>query len=947
MKKSIFLLIIFMSLTGFSQGYKHYTVEQGLPSNRTYKILQDYDGFIWIATDKGISKFDGNSFKTFTIASGLPSNDIWEIILTEDNKLWYLTSANRLGYLKNDSVYSFKTRNNIVLYPTLYSTDLKSLIITNMTEEHIKNYRLINGQWEKIQLPSTLKPYVPYLLIHPVYRYLYDTHENNYYTYYLSDSLGQHIVKPKLPYKKDFYLKGQINDSLLAFRTKNSIYFINLNNGKTYHIIKPEIFKEKVFIRILATGDEVQISTENFWARLGKDYQLKDIKLFSEKFHLRTVFKDREGNFWGTTFSQGVYFFPKNALSSKNYLTNQPVQFIKSSGNNLFAAVLHKGIYKYNPVSDKFETFFNHKAYYYDIYYIDDDNFATVYDRSAFIKKNGKLDEYIVWAKGILPLKNNLFALRETRRISIYNGNTIELIKTYPIKGTNDFIRFNNQIVCGNNIGIFIIDNDSVKRIKIDHTKPEIPVLSLAKTSRHLIIGTEGFGAYTWDGKNEVKFIKDTKGLIINDIFAKNDSIWLATQKGVFNYVFDKNGLQLNRIFHKSDGIVSDRVNNVTVFDGKIFTSNYSGVTSVNKNTPKYIPFQKLYFKSVKFNGKKIRDHQHIRYKKNNNILINAGLIDYTGQIDKRYFYQLLPVQENWVETGSKNINFNDLKPDSYTFTIKAVNPYGQELSRSFRFTITPLWWQTLGVKILVVILGALFIFLIAYYYRRKALAKQRNKLMAQKQMAEFELHALRSQMNPHFVFNSLNAILYYISDENYDQSESYLIKFSKLIRMIFEFSRKKDISIRQEIELLESYLNLEKMRFSEKLDYCIHIDPELNIEEKTIPTLLLQPIVENAVNHGIFHKKGKGTVCIEFRYIDENSYEILIKDDGVGIKKSAEINKKSLKKHQSRSTQILMDRIKLLNKSGKWQITYELKDETDNKQTTYNTIVKLKITKL
>ncbi len=947
MKKYFFLVIFFVVLHDFAQGYKHYTVEQGLPSNRIYKILQDYNGFIWIATDKGLSEFDGYNFKTFTIASGLPSNDIWETVLTKDNKLWYITRSNRMGYIKNDSVYAFKTQNNGLLYPTMLSTDLKRLYLINLTTNSDKNYQLKNGQWQKISTPPVLESQRPIALIHPVYRFsYYKKNASDKISYIITDSLLQRSIKFNFPYK-DIYIKGQINDSLIAATSRHGIHFINLNNGKAYHIIKPDIFKKNIFTRILATDNDIQISTENFWARLDKNFQLKDIKFFPEKFHLATVFKDREGNFWGTTYAQGVYFFPRNALSSKNLLTNEPVQFIKLTGNNLFAAILYKGIYKYNPGLEKFEKFFDNKDYFFDIFYADNDNFAILANTTTFIKRNGVLDYYYPVGKGILYLGNDLFAIRERDKISIFNSKNFELKKSYPIKGSNDFILYNKHIVCGTAMGVFIIENDAVNQIEIDRSKPEIPVLSLAQTGKHLIIGTDGLGAYIWDGKHQMKLIKDTKEFIINNIYSKKDTIWLATQKGVFSYYFDNNNLVLNKIMRKSDGIISNHVNQVAVFHNKIITADFNGITSVNKNILKKIPVPKLYFETVKFNGKIIRDNEHVKYKKNNNLFLNFGLIDFTEQVNNRYFYQLLPVQENWLEIHSKNINFNDLKPDSYSFKIKTITPYGQEATKSFRFIITPLWWQTTGVRILFTILILSGIFFVAYYYRRKALKKQRTRLLAQKQMAEFELHALRSQMNPHFVFNSLNAILYYINDENYDQSETYLIKFSKLIRMIFEFSRKKDIPIRQEVELLESYLNLEKMRFSERLNFCINIDPQINIDKRTIPTLLLQPIVENAVNHGIFHKKGKGTICVEFRYIDENSYEVLIKDDGVGITKSAEINKKSLKKHQSRSTQILMDRIKLLNKSGKWHITYQMLDKTEDKQTTYNTIVKLKITKL
>ena len=943
MRKVLVIFSLLITLSISAQGYKHFTIEQGLAGNRVYKVLQDYDDFIWIATDKGISKFDGSTFKNFTIANGLPSNDIWQIVLTKDNKLWYITRSNKIGYIKNDSIHNFSAQNNEFLYPTVFCSDSKRILL----KSYGNNYVLSDNLWQMLPKPTRLQTNEFLLLLHPENQVFYWMKtKSGKKKAFLSDSLLKHKTEKELSYE-DLIVKGQINDSLLAFSSRNGIHFINLNNSTVHNIINTGYFQKNIFKRIIATDNSIQISTENFWAKLDDQYNLTDIKTFPKSFQLTTIFKDRQGNFWGTTYAKGIYFLPKNALSYKSYLSNEPVQFLKLFDDNLFAGVINKGIYKYNIKKDQFESFFEDTDYFFDMLYKDDDNYAIMANKTTFINIHGNFSKFYRIGKGILHLGKTFYAFREHNRISIFNSKDLKEIKSYPIEGANDFILYNNLLTCGTPVGLFQIENDSIKKIDIDKNISSIPILTLNTVGEHLIIGTDGFGAYIWDGKNNIELIKDTKGLIINNIYTKNDSVWLATQKGVFDYYFEKEKLHLNRIMQKYDGIISNHVNNVIAFNNKIFTSNFSGITSVNKNSIKELPIQKIYFKSVKYDRKKIHDSAQIQYKKNNNLLFNFGLINFAGQINNRYYYQLLPIQKKWLKVDSKIINFNNLKPDTYTFKVKTINPYGQQTEKSFHFTISPLWWQTGWALFLFILPFVILIFLLAYWTRRRALQKQKTRLLAQKQMAEFELHALRSQMNPHFVFNSLNAIQYYINDENYDQSEAYLVKFSRLIRMIFEFSRKKDITLRQEIELLTSYLNLEKMRFVDHLNFCIDIDPKINIDKTSIPTLLLQPIVENAVNHGIFHKKGGGTICIKFNYIDENTYEVLTQDDGVGVKKSTEINQKSLKKHQSRSTQILKDRIKLLNMSGKWQITYEMIDKIEDKQTNYNTIVKLKIKKL
>ncbi len=947
MKKWYLLVLFIYALTGVAQGYKHFTIEQGLPSNRVYKILQDYDGFIWVATDKGLSKFDGEYFKNFTIKEGLPSNDIWEIIITKDNKIWFFTRSNKIGYIKNDSVYSFNARHDEFMYPIVINTDLKKVVFRSYNAI----YELKNKQWHTLPDYQVAARNVHFKLLHPEIDYLNVTSQDK-----STDSIIYQFRNISKPVKKTFKFKeqaqiaGQINDSLFVLKIDNGFRIINLNDLNQHRFVNPGLFKDNVFIRILATDQDIQISSEHFWAELGSGYQLKNKHFFPKKLQISTLFRDRQGNFWGTTFAKGIYFFPKSSLTSKSYLPDQPVQFIKLMHGQLFAAVLNNGIYKFNKSKDRFEVFYKKKDYFFDMLYNDEGYFGIFANTATIVKKDGKEQTYSRIGKEILALDNGHYAIREINIISIFD-NQLKLVKTYPLEGANVLLQHQKSIIAGTPVGLFQLKNDSIISIKMPEHKT-LPILSLNKTGNFLIIGTDGYGAYIWQdakhGDGSMTFIPETKKLIINHIFVDNKHVWMATQKGVLRFTIDKGGLTFDRVLRKTDGLISDHINHVVVYNNRIFTSNFSGIKSVGENQTAPLDLPKIYFKTIKYNNRELNaNNPKVKYQKNSNLWFDFGLIDYAGQEHNHYYYKLLPTQNNWVEINSKNVNFNSLSPKNYNFKVKVVNPYRQESIKSFSFAILPLWWQTTWAKFFFVFIFLSLIFLIGYYTRRKELNKQRAKLLAQKQMAEFELHALRSQMNPHFVFNSLNAIQYYINDENFSKSEAYLVKFSRLIRMIFEFSRKKTITLKQEISLLQSYLNLEKMRFGDRFEFCIKIDPKLNISQMEIPTLLLQPIVENAVNHGIFHKKNKGIICLDFKYLSPDSYEVTISDDGVGIEKSKQINKNSLKKHQSRSTQILQDRIKLLNLSGKWQIEYLFTDATNDSKNPYNTIVKLKITKL
>lgn len=206
--------------------------------------------------------------------------------------------------------------------------------------------------------------------------------------------------------------------------------------------------------------------------------------------------------------------------------------------------------------------------------------------------------------------------------------------------------------------------------------------------------------------------------------------------------------------------------------------------------------------------------------------------------------------------------------------------------------------------------------------------------------LIELQLAALRSQMNPHFIFNALNSIKKFVLSNDVENADIYLGKFSRLIRSILYTSREATISLEKEIETLTLYLELEKLRFGKKLNYCIHVDPSLRQGSISIPPMIIQPFVENAMLHGIMHKEYEGELNIDF--IDHENYlEINVKDNGVGRKAADQMNGNKSADHTSFGIEVTSARLSVLNKEISVPSGVEIVDLEENGTAT-GTLVKI-----
>ena len=418
------------------------------------------------------------------------------------------------------------------------------------------------------------------------------------------------------------------------------------------------------------------------------------------------------------------------------------------------------------------------------------------------------------------------------------------------------------------------------------------------------------------------------RGLLQNN---KNGNLWIASNKGIIKYSPTNKELF---IFNTSDGLPTTEFNfwsSYKTSTGKFCFGTVNGLvifnpseikldsTSVNPTiTSIFIndtePKEKL--KCNKSNATNITQLQTItQIYQNNTLSFRFAALDYTDPNSNQYKYRITPTEKEWVHSGTENFaRYPNLAPGNYTFEVDATNSDGiwSNNPAKLDITILPPWWQTWWFRTLAA-LGIAGIIYLIYRNRIQQIQKEadfKRKEAEYKQLAaETETAVLRLQMNPHFIFNSMNSISSYLLQKDIETANDYLGRFACLMRKILMVAEEPYLTLYEEIELLEQYMQAEAMRFEEKFQYEFIIDEVIDTDEVLIPTMILQPFVENAIWHGISNIKGLGRIIIGFKLTKEKLI-CSIEDNGIGRKATSQ--KKSTE-HESKATIITQRRLKLL----------------------------------
>jgi ligand-binding sensor domain-containing protein len=494
---------------------------------------------------------------------------------------------------------------------------------------------------------------------------------------------------------------------------------------------------------------------------------------------------------------------------------------------------------------------------------------------------------------------------------------------------------------------------------------------------------TNNFETYT---ATEGAFEKYPFQFAGSNILADNTGqIWVTSPRGViifkdgdyskFDYMTSLHGLisdRCNSIVQDSRGLVwissphglsciepiSRKIRNYTVDDG-LPPANISSL-SAGENGEMYIGFNHDWM--AIFKPQKLKNNTKTNSVKLTAISLNNKSLLPTDTIYAEHDFNflklgfsplnfLLPKNNSYsieinhdgritkYENKNNEIMLSGLEPGTHQLRISAKDDFSNEISdpTEIIFIVRPAFWQTWWFKIsaffLVIIIAAWII-----RTRFQRLKKEELRIRElNKKIAAAEMNALRAQMNPHFIFNALNAVHRFIWEKKPNEASEYLTKFARLTRMVLENSREHWVSLAEDLKALEYYLQLEELNLEFGLTYNFKIDEKINTEQVLVPPLILQPFVENALKHGLKPKpeRGKITITIETK---GNELICTIDDDGVGRKS----NSNKIKNHNSLGTQITSDRMDVINSLKEAQASFTYTDKTSEKGESLGTTVTL-----
>jgi len=364
-------------------------------------------------------------------------------------------------------------------------------------------------------------------------------------------------------------------------------------------------------------------------------------------------------------------------------------------------------------------------------------------------------------------------------------------------------------------------------------------------------------------------------------------------------------------VITKYDGLKSKDIRQMALNNGYLFFANITGVSKIKaSNLFKNLPPPILKLRDFISNGKsQSLKHEHTFPYDSNNIQIEYHAISYKSLNDVKYEYQLLPTDTLWRTTQNGHFNFQALQPNKYIFKIRAINVDGVASDYTeHHFTIIPAFWMTFWFKSLVLIIAVY----IGYHLSLRSIRNYRKQAKMEKSLNKLRVISLQSKMNPHFIFNSLNSIQNFILKNEKEKANDYLLEFSKLIRIILQNSDSTSILLSNELDTLQLYVGLEMKRLRNSFQYVTKIDPKIDLEKCSIPSLLIQPYIENSIWHGKVYNNPNGEISISISLINKR-LNFKICDNGIGVL-NAEKSKLIKTPHNSMGTKVTKRRIELLS---------------------------------
>ncbi|HWR34106.1 MAG TPA: histidine kinase, partial [Chitinophagaceae bacterium] len=686
-----------------------------------------------------------------------------------------------------------------------------------------------------------------------------------------------------------------------------------------------------------------------------------------------TIYQDPVNNsgnaYWASTWTCGI--FKTDSSFEKNIALDYPLQivnrfliqtkyaakdFLRDNNNNLWIAAGLKGLFVVNESKRTIRHFGEA---------ITGLNKTDSFSKVSFVKLLQD-KKRTIWAStnsGLYYVDNVSQSLKKFETSMLLNFFIPDLAE--DSKGNTWFIR-----ECSNNNEplVFCINSETKELTSYKEPFMDNFTCQSEKTLKRILVDenntlwiSSSNGLIRAEPKNKrlhIKIFSEKHGLPSSNIsHIKNKEsgyLWLTTNKGLS--IFSKKKERVEKNFSTKDGLyVPDLSYMYKDNKDRLFIDGESGrlniisshhTTTDSLKPPVIITGLLLFNKEFLPANESLAKLKELRLAyRQNNIQFEFAALDYTNPSDQQFAYKLEGINTDWVETRQPFAVYNNLEPGNYVFRVKASNSQGiwNEDGVFIKVFIQPPFWKTSWFKASLILL---FLFLI-YVVFRSRMGQIRKEEQLKHQKTEAEMKALRSQMNPHFIFNCLNTIDAYILRNKQEEASDILQKFSELMRQVLDNSRYDKVLIEKELKALELYVNLEEYILDHHFSHHFSIEPALLENSYTIPPLLLQPFVENAILHGLRHKQTKNGLLTLTLKIQDNQIICLIEDNGIGRKQSAAYKWNNFTKTKSLGMQVTQERIDKLNNLQKNKISLEIIDIEDGDKTGTRVIISLPAEKI
>ena len=942
-----FLLVFLNSHTCLAQQLKYtaFTVRDGLPSNNVYRCIEDNSGFLWVATDAGIARFDGKRFQVFTTMQGLPDNDVLEVIKENSGRLW-------VNCFKQNPAYFDEVKNRFI--NSKEDSSLKVPEGTHLMSSYVlkeggvlyvnENGTFVFRNKKIIAYHGSIRSNLVFcenkdgtqLKFGQLFDFELNTLQNKVYRNRgdeVIDSIVLHVSRDLVPST----LKIAVDEGkLYTFYPSRKICLV-YDNFKTQpmgfsqdSIFTPEPFSNFGFttnyLFVLGYSGKMYVFDKN---------TLKMKMTISGNYLPNSIFIDSKENLWVSTFDKGLLLFKKTLIGAMEI----PYDF----KNTIFLSVARKpdgAILAGNSFGEIVEINGNSREIYRlpeqkkefrirKILFSQNKTF-TFSEGGIYVNYKRKLDN---------PPKNLFYpaktAINYNDSIAIFGlmGGLIKLntITEKVSRLGNNFKRItaitrtvDGFIYFGSTDGLYKYDYAKNLNTSLAQSNPLLSqrITALCTTTDSLLwLATHSNGVVIIKNDKVLFQLNEKNGIISNAILsisaAQAGKVWIGTGQGIsvltYKLVADDVIYSIQNL-SVIDGLTNNSMNEMLYQNDSIYAATGNGISVIpaNISIPTFnIPVALIRI-SVNQRDTALSAYYKLRYDQQNIQMQFAG-IELSGHF-KNLQYSL---DENgkWTNLDENTLTVQ-LNSGTHIVQVRAVDVNGNISDKILKigFDIaTPFWNAIWFWAAIAIILQSIVIYLINLRQKKRKEAKLAKKI-AGVQIASLEQQAFTSLMNPHFMFNALNSIQHYINVQDRQNANRYLSDFASLIRKNFEAAQQSFIPLEQEIENLKIYLRLEQMRFNERFSYQIKIEENLDTEDWMIPTMILQPLLENALLHGIFPSALEGELLIELKLEDSNLV-IIITDNGIGVENSMAL--KEISEHKSRGMELIKKRIAALSHFG------------------------------